>query len=112
MSKRDTLIAVLVAFLWGAQVTAVKIGSADIPAIMMVAIRFAIIALILWPLCKLPQRGQRLHVLVIASVTGAVHFGLLYTGISRMDASASAIAYQLATPFTILLGFASLGERI
>lgn len=112
MPIRDSLIAVLVAFLWGAQVTAVKIGGQELPPILMVAMRFALMAAVLMPFCGIPKRSEWLPVFWIASLVGALHFGLLYCGISRVDASTSAIAYQLATPFTLLLAFAVLGERI
>ncbi|KTB98505.1 DMT family transporter [Pseudomonas syringae] len=112
MSMRDSLIAVLVAFLWGTQVTAVKIGGQELPPILMVAMRFALMAAILLPFCGVPKRNELVKIFCIASSTGALHFGLLYCGISQVDASTSAVAYQLATPFTILLGFAVLGERI
>lgn len=112
MPIRDSLIAVLVAFLWGAQVTAVKIGGQELPPILMVAMRFALMAAVLVPFCGIPKRSELLQVFWIASLVGALHFGLLYCGISRVDASTSAVAYQLATPFTLLLAFAVLGERI
>ncbi|WP_397451644.1 DMT family transporter [Pseudomonas sp. NA-150] len=112
MPIRDSLIAILVAFLWGAQVTAVKIGGQELPSILMVAIRFALMAVVLVPFCGIPKRSELPQVFWIASLTGALHFGLLYCGISRVDASTSAVAYQLATPFTLLLAFAVLGERI
>lgn len=112
MPIRNSLIAVLVAFLWGAQVTAVKIGGQELPPILMVAMRFALMAVVLLPFCGAPKRSELSKVFYIASLTGALHFGLLYCGISHVDASTSAVAYQLTTPFTLLLGFVVLGERI
>ncbi|AZF30859.1 Permease of the drug/metabolite transporter (DMT) superfamily [Pseudomonas sp. R4-35-07] len=112
MPIRDSLVAVLVAFLWGAQVTAVKVGGQELPPILMVAMRFALMAVVLVPFCGVPKRHELLPVFLIASLVGALHFGLLYCGIARVDASTSAVAYQLATPFTLLLAFAVLKERI
>ncbi|MCF5715819.1 EamA family transporter [Pseudomonas tremae] len=112
MPIRDTLIAVFVAFLWGAQVTAVKIGGEELPPILMVAMRFALIAVVLLPFCGVPKRSELSKVFYIASLTGALHFGLLYCGILHVDASTSAVAYQLTTPFTLLLGGVVFGERI
>jgi O-acetylserine/cysteine efflux transporter len=106
------MIAMLVALLWGSQVTAVKIGGLELPPILMVAMRFAMIALVLVPFCRFPKRDEWYQVIWIASLTGALHFGLLYCGISQVDASTSAIVYQLATPFTVMLAFIALGERI
>ena len=112
MSLRDSIIAVLVALLWGAQVTAVKIGGQELPPILMVAMRFIMMGIVLLPFCSLPSRDQFWRVIGVASMTGTLHFALLYCGISMVDASTSAVVYQLATPFTILLAFLMLGERI
>lgn len=112
MSLKDSSVAVLVALLWGAQVTAVKIGGAELPPVLMVAIRFAIMAAILVPFVGVPSRDKAFSVIAIATLTGVLHFGLLYAGISRVAASTSAIAYQVATPFTVLLAFVFLKEKI
>ena len=112
MNLRDSLVAILVAFLWGAQVTAVKIGGVEFPPILMVGMRFTIIAIILLPFVGLPKLPQMKKVFLIATVSGALHFGLLYCGIVRMSASTSAIVYQLATPFTVVLACLFLGEKI
>ncbi|KIQ60373.1 MULTISPECIES: DMT family transporter [Pseudomonas] len=110
MPLKDSLLALLVALLWGAQVTAVKIGGAELPPILMVAMRYAIMALFLLPLLKRLKREQFGTVALVATITGTLHFGLLYCGIARVDASTSAIIYQLAAPFTLILAFALLGE--
>ncbi|WP_152225702.1 DMT family transporter [Pseudomonas sp. SCB32] len=112
MSLKDSMLALLVAFLWGAQVTAVKIGGAELPPILMVAMRYAIMSLFLLPFLWRSQRAQIMPMMAIATVTGTLHFGLLYCGIARVDASTSAIIYQLATPFTLILACLLLGETL
>jgi len=112
MPLMDSLLALLVAFLWGAQVTAVKIGGAELPPILMAAMRYAIIALFLVPFLKRVRREQFVSMALIATITGTLHFGLLYCGIARVDASISAIVYQLATPFTLVLALVLLGEAL
>lgn len=110
MPLKDSLLALLVAFFWGAQVTAVKIGGAELPPILMVAMRYAIMALFLLPFLKNVKRQDFVPMITIATITGTLHFGLLYCGIARVDASTSAIIYQLSVPFTLVLAFALLGE--
>lgn len=112
MSLKDSLLALLVAFLWGAQVTAVKIGGAELPPVLMVAMRYAIMALCLLPLLRRCRREHWLPMTVVASVTATLHFGLLYCGIARVDASVSAIVYQLVTPLTLVLGCVLLGDTL
>ncbi|EGH47892.1 RNA methyltransferase TrmH, group 3, partial [Pseudomonas syringae pv. pisi str. 1704B] len=62
------------------------------------------------PLLRRCRREHLGTMTLIASVTGTLHFGLLYCGIARVDASTSAIIYQLATPFTLVLACVALGE--
>lgn len=112
MSLKDSLLALLVAFLWGAQVTAVKVGGAELPPILMVAMRYAIMSLFLLPFLRRCRKDQIVPMTVIATVTGTLHFGLLYCGIARVDASTSVIIYQLVTPFTLILAFLMLGEAL
>lgn len=112
MSLKDSMLALLIAFLWGAQVTAVKIGGTELPPILMVAMRYAIMALFLLPFLRRCRRTQVVPMTVIATVTGTLHFGLLYCGIARVDASTSAIIYQLVTPFTLILACLLLGEAL
>ncbi|WP_410951327.1 DMT family transporter [Pseudomonas sp. S1(2024)] len=112
MSLKDSMLALLVAFLWGAQVTAVKIGGAELPPILMLAMRYAIMALFLFPFLRRCKRTQMVSMTLVATVTGTLHFGLLYCGIARVDASTSAIIYQLATPFTLILACLLLGEAL
>lgn len=112
MSLKDSMLALLVALLWGAQVTAVKIGGAELPPILMVAMRYTIMSLFLLPFLRRCRRDQIVPMTLIATVTGTLHFGLLYCGIARVDASTSVIIYQLATPFTLILAFLMLGEAL
>lgn len=72
--------------------------------------RYAIMAVALLPLLRRCRREHLGTMTLIASVTGTLHFGLLYCGIARVDASTSAIIYQLATPFTLVLACVALGE--
>ncbi|NBB08428.1 DMT family transporter [Pseudomonas sp. SLFW] len=112
MSLKDSMLALLVAFLWGAQVTAVKVAGAELPSILTVAMRYAIMSLFLLPFLWRCRRDQIIPMTVIATVMGTLHFGLLYCGIARVDASTSAVIYQLATPFTLILAFLVLGEAL
>lgn len=112
MSLRDASIAVFVAMLWGAQVTAVKIGGAELPPLFMVGVRFLLMSVVLVPFTKLPPRDMWIPIGLIATVYGSLHFGLLYLGISMVDASSSAVVYQLATPFTVVLAAVTFGDRI
>jgi O-acetylserine/cysteine efflux transporter len=50
-------------------------------------------------------------VAAISIFLGGLNFGLFYVGLGLGSGSMSAVAYQLATPFTILLAWPLLAER-
>jgi O-acetylserine/cysteine efflux transporter len=68
-------------------------------------------ALLLVPFVKKPARQELSPVAAISIFLGGLNFGLFYVGLGLGSGSISAVAYQLATPFTILLAWPLLAER-
>lgn len=102
---------VLMAFFWGVQVVAVKIGTAQLPPLLMVGLRFALITILLAPFLRRPTRPQLRALVSIALFMGGLHFGLVYLGVARLDASTAAICFQLGPPFSVMVAWLWLGER-
>ena len=100
------------AFVWGIQLVAVKVGAGELPPLLMVSLRFLLIALLLVPLARLPPAGAMRTVVLIATFSGGLHFALVYLAIDRLDAATGAICYQLGTPITVLVAWAWLGDRM
>ncbi|WP_249814761.1 DMT family transporter [Bradyrhizobium barranii] len=90
---------------------AIKVGVAEFPPLFFLALRFLAIALLLVPFVKRPTREQFGPVVAISIFLGGLNFGLFYVGLGLGSGSLSAVAYQLATPFTVLLAWPLLGER-
>lgn len=111
MSVIQIVCAVAVPLLWGYQFVAIKVGVLEFPPLFFLALRFLAIALLLIPFVKRPTRQQFGSVAVISVFLGGLNFGLFYVGLGLGSGSMSAIAYQLATPFTILLAWPLLAER-
>lgn len=111
MSVIQIICAVAVPLLWGYQFVAIKVGVLEFPPLFFLALRFLAIALLLIPFVKRPTRQQFGPVAVISVFLGGLNFGLFYVGLGLGSGSMSAIAYQLATPFTILLAWPLLAER-
>ena len=44
MSKKDLILTLLVAIIWGANFTVIKLGLEGVPSLLLVAIRFALTA--------------------------------------------------------------------
>jgi O-acetylserine/cysteine efflux transporter len=111
MSAIQVVCAVAVPLLWGYQFVVIKLGVLEFPPLFFLALRFLAIALLLIPFVKRPTRRQLGPVAAISVFLGGLNFGLFYVGLGLGSGSLSAIAYQLATPFTILLAWPLLGEK-
>lgn len=111
MSAIQIVCAVAVPLLWGYQFVAIKVGVAEFPPLFFLALRFLAIALLLVPIVKWPTREQLGPIAAISIFLGGLNFGLFYVGLGLGSGSMSAVAYQLATPFTVLLAWPLLSER-
>jgi O-acetylserine/cysteine efflux transporter len=107
----DLLGFVAIMAVWGGNFAVSKIGLMELPPILLVAIRFAIVAVLLVPLVRVP-RGQLTGIFAVAMVLGVVHFPMMFTGLIGVDASTAALAIQLQVPFAALLGALAFGERV
>jgi O-acetylserine/cysteine efflux transporter len=111
MSALQIVCAVAVPLLWGYQFVAIKVGVTEFPPLFFLALRFMAIALLLIPFVKRPTRQQLGPIATISVFFGGLNFGLFYVGLGLGSGSMSAVVYQLATPFTILLAWPLLAER-
>ncbi len=111
MSFIQIACAVLVPLLWGYQFVAIKVGVAQFPPLFFLGLRFLAIALLLIPFVRRPTRHELGPIAVISVFLGGLHFGFFYVGMELGSGSMSAVAYQLATPFTVLLAWPLLAER-
>jgi O-acetylserine/cysteine efflux transporter len=111
MSPIQILCAVLVPLIWGYQFVAIKVGVVEFPPLFFLGLRFLAIALLLIPLAKWPTRQQLGPIAAISVFLGGMNFGLFYVGLGLGSGSTTAIAYQLATPFTVLLAWPLLSQR-
>ncbi|WP_413206167.1 DMT family transporter [Rhodospirillum sp. A1_3_36] len=101
MGLLDTFAALTVAFLWGMNFIVVKVGLTDMPPFLLTTLRFALAAALVTPFLHVERRHIK-KVLLLSFTFGTVHFALLFTGISMVDAATAAIIVQLGTPFATL----------
>ena len=111
MSLIQIVCAVMVPLLWGYQFVVIKAGLVEFPPLFFLGLRFLVMALLLIPFVKRPTRREFGPVAAISVFLGGLNFGLFYVGLGLGSGSMSAVAYQLATPFTILLAWPLLAER-
>jgi O-acetylserine/cysteine efflux transporter len=108
----DLAATLLVVVVWALNFIAGKDGLSEFPPLLMLALRFALVGLLLAPfLRRLPQVLWP-QMLAVSLVFGTGHFGLMFTGLSGVDASLAAIAIQLTVPFSALVARLSFGERL
>jgi len=72
------------------------------PPIAFVALRFAVVGVMLLPWLRLPQRRFR-DLVVLSVILGVVHFSLMFTGMRGLDVATASIAIQLQVPFAAIL---------
>ncbi len=106
----DRAAALTVVALWGLNFIAAKLSLADMPPFLVTAFRFIGVAVLLVPFCR-PRRDQLPGLFGVALVLGIGHFGLLYAGMSGVDAGTSAVLIQLGVPFSVLLSWAVFKDR-
>ena len=111
MSLIQIACAVMVPLLWGYQFVVIKVGIVEFPPLFFLGLRFLAMALLLVPFVKKPAHQELSPVAAISIFLGGLNFGLFYVGLGLGSGSISAVAYQLATPFTILLAWPLLAER-
>lgn len=111
MSIRDTFLALFVMVLWGANYVAVKLGVSEFPPLLLITLRFAVVAVLLVPFYRI-TRKQVPGVLLLSFTFGSAHFALLFVALQMTEAGTSALLLQLGVPFSTLLGVVFLGDRL
>lgn len=111
ISLRDGLIALSVVALWGLHVVVIRIGALEIPPLLLLSIRFAIVtAVAAFFFTKLPK--EKIKNIAIYTVFYLVlHLGTIFVGLKYISASTGGLILQTEVPFAILLGWLLLGEK-
>jgi len=108
---KPALGATLVAAIWGFNIVGMKIALNQMDPLLFTAARFLLLALVLLPFVKL-SRSQIRPLLPIALVMGFGHFYLLAVGISMIPGVIASVCFLLGAPFSALLSYLFLQERL
>jgi O-acetylserine/cysteine efflux transporter len=111
MRPIDYAATLAVMMIWGLNYPLSKLGLEEMPPLLFMALRFAVVAALLCPFVRMP-REKRVGVLTLAFILGGVHFGLMFSGLARMDAGTAAIVVQTQVPFAALLAALFYGDRL
>jgi drug/metabolite transporter (DMT)-like permease len=111
MSRRDTLLAALVACIWGFNFVVIDWGMGDVPPLLFAAIRFALVAV---PACLLVRRPQApwRTVVAVGVFMSLGQFGFLYASMhAGMPPGLAALVLQAQVVLTVLIAAGVLRER-
>ena len=112
MPPRDQLRALLVAAVWGLNFPATAVALEHFPPLLMVALRFTLVAvpaLLLVPRPQVPLRW----LLGVGLGIGLLQFAFLYLGMAAgMPSGLASLVLQASAPFTVLIAGIWLRERI
>ena len=111
MPLRDLLLGLTVIVIWALNIIVIKVGVADMPPLLLMTLRFSLVAALLVPFTRFTRR--QLPWLLLLSVSfGGLHFPLLFLGLGQAEAGTGALLVQMGTPFATLLAAAFLKDRL
>ena len=112
MPARHAALAVLVAALWGVNFLAINASLLQFPPFLLVALRFAVIAIPTLIFVPKPAVKWR-WILGYGVGFGMLQFLFLYWGMQAgMPAGLASLVLQTSAPFTVILGATLLREKL
>ena len=111
MSPLDFFIALFVVALWGINFGISKIALLEFPPLLLMGLRFVIVAALLLPFVRMP-RGRMRGVLALSVILGTIHFPLMFNGIKGIDAATASVVSQLQVPFASLMAAVVFKDRL
>jgi O-acetylserine/cysteine efflux transporter len=110
VDRRDSLLAALVALIWGVNFLVIDWGMVGVPPLLFLAFRFVAVALPAVFLVRRPQVSWR--VLVAVGLTMSLgQFSLLYLALDQgMPPGLAGLVLQAQVVFTVVLSAAALRE--
>jgi O-acetylserine/cysteine efflux transporter len=110
VNTRDSLLAALVATIWGFNFVVIDWGMADVPPLLFVAIRFTAVLLPAIFFIKRPEAPWR-SILAVGVFMSLGQFGFLYVAMSAgMPPGLAALVLQAQVVFTIVIAAGVLRE--
>lgn len=111
MAPRHVALALAVTAVWAFNFIAAKAALQQVPPLLLTAVRFALVAALLVPFVRRPERLG--PVVVLSFCLGAAHFGLMFWAVAIATRIAPlAVSVQLNLPFAALLAALILGDRL
>ncbi|MBO9560221.1 MAG: DMT family transporter [Caulobacter sp.] len=112
LTALERLAIAAIILTWGLNNAAAKVATAELPPMMVGALRFGLALAFLFPFLKPPFPWSK-RMLAICLLSGPIHFGLIYIAFGMAKSlSPLVVATQLWIPFTALFAWRMLGEAM
>uniref|UniRef100_B0SZS7 EamA domain-containing protein n=1 Tax=Caulobacter sp. (strain K31) TaxID=366602 RepID=B0SZS7_CAUSK len=112
LTALERLAIAAIILTWGLNNAAAKVATAELPPMMVGALRFGLALVFLFPFLKPPFPWSR-RMVAICLLSGPIHFGLIYVAFGMAKSlSPLVVATQLWIPFTALFAWRMLGEAM
>ena len=95
-------LALIVMVIWGFNFAVAKFGLREFSPMFLMCLRFTGVAVVLLPFVRAPW-GQMKEIFILSVLLGSLHFPLMFTGLTGVDAATASIAIQLQVPFSSIL---------
>ena len=111
MPPRDIGLIALVILAWGSNFTAMKLALEEVPPLLMVGLRFAILVPLIAVLKRPALPWSR--ILAVGALINMGQFAFLFAALNaEASAGLASLLIQMQAPLTIALSFLVFGERI
>ena len=112
MKRKDFILALLVVIVWGANFTVIKLGLGGVPPMLLVTLRYTLVAFPAVFFIKPPKITLK-GLLLYGFTVGVAQFGSLFYAMHiGMPAGLASIIVQLQAFITPFLGYLFLKEKI
>ena len=110
MSLKDTFLAILVPIFLGFGFVIAKPAMEYFPPFLLMGLRFTFAASILIWWFPIP-RGFLKKIFIVSFIANTLQYGITYTGLSMIDASAAVLLVQMEVPFGVMFAYFILKEK-
>ena len=110
MPPRDIALVLVVILAWGSNFTGMKLGLAELPPLLFVALRFFILIPLLF---LFPRPASWPAILAVGALINMGQFAFLFSGLTAgTSAGLASLIIQSQVPLTIIMAWAVFGERV
>ena len=111
MRPAHIALSVLVMAVWASNLVAARLAAGEIPGWCLIAVRMAVIAVVLLPFVRYP-RGHMRKIFWLSISMGTIHFGFMFVALEHIHAGTGALIVQTSVPFAALLAWLVFRERL